>query len=71
MVETDAGAENIFRVVEKIQLTDIQNQSHGYFGWLGKDTALPDPLVVSSLTQLAGDGANEIQIYMIGCDQIL
>ena len=53
MLETDAGANNIFRQVEQIQIADMHHQAHGYFGLLGignvGNNALPNPLVVSAL----------------------
>ena len=65
MILTDNGANNIFRVVEQIQLGDIQNQAYGYFGLLGNgnDIApgvpLPIPLRVSGLTHLSYGHGNQ------------
>ena len=56
MVWTTTGANNIFRVVEHIQLAEIQEQAHGYFGMLGNGNfidPLPIPLQVSSITYLS------------------
>ena len=64
MVGTDAGTKHIFRVVEHIQLVDIQKQPHGYFGLQGienADISLPSPLTVSYLANLAGGDEVEIQ----------
>ena len=55
MVETGEGKNNIFRHVEKIQLSDIHHQAHGYFGPTGIINfvnILPNTLVVSSLLNL-------------------
>ena len=58
MVKTGAGANNIFRQVEKIQLAYIPHQSHVYFGLLGLgnigNNVLPNPLVVSDILKLSG-----------------
>ena len=35
MIYTGAGSNNIFMQVEKIQISDMQHQSHVYFGLLG------------------------------------
>ena len=57
MVGTAEEAKNIFRLVEQIQIEEIQNQSQRYFGWLGIGNDglnnLPIPLRVSYLTQLS------------------
>ena len=55
MVETGAGTNNIFRQVEKIQLSDIHHQVNGYFGLTGIVNfvnVLLNPLVVSALLNL-------------------
>ena len=53
MVETGAGPNNIFSQVEKINILDIYNKAHGYFGLQGignvGNNVLPNPLVVSDL----------------------
>ena len=70
---TGVGANNIFRQVYQIQISDIHHQAHGYFGQLGMvnlgNSYLPNPLVVSTLQKLAGS-VQELQIPMIGCAQI-
>ena len=57
MVNTGAHTNNIFRVVEKILLEEIQNQPHGYFELLGIENVglnpLPSPLSVSYITHLS------------------
>ena len=35
MVDTSAGAKNIFWQVEQIHIADIRHQEHGYFGLMG------------------------------------
>ena len=63
-----------FRVVNQIQLEEIQEQAHGYFGLLGNGNfvnPLPIPLEVSSLTHLSYNDitqANEMEKFLIGCD---
>ena len=52
MVQTGAGANNIFMHVEHIQLADIHHQSHGYFGLAGIIN-VSNPLAVSDLLNLA------------------
>ena len=55
MVWTATGKKNILRVVKQIQLDNIQNKSHGYFGLMGIGNhvaPLPNPLTVSANTQL-------------------
>ena len=53
MVNTDAGAHIVFRVVNQIIFEDIQNIVHGYFllQVIGDvNQILPNPLTVSALT---------------------
>ena len=55
MVETAADANKTFRVVEHIQLEEIQQQEHRYFGLIvivNITDPLPSPLIVSHLTHL-------------------
>ena len=58
MAETSNGAKNIFRVVEQIQIGDIKNQAHGYFGLIVIGNAIdpgvpiPIPLIMSALHPL-------------------
>ena len=76
MVDTGAGANNIFWQVENIHISDMHHQSHGYFGLPGIENVgnqvLPKPLVVSYLPSLSKN-AQEVQnfydrlrSYMIG-----
>ena len=49
MVQTGAGAKNIFRQIKNIYLADIHHQAHGYFGLTGIGNVvnfLPNPFVV-------------------------
>ena len=66
MVETGAGKNNIFRQVEKIQISDMHHQTHGYFGLLCivniGNIVLPNPLVVSDLQNL-DNNAQEVQNF--------
>ena len=55
MVGTATSAKNIFRVVEHIQLSEIQYQAHGYFGLpeIGiVDDPLTSPFTLSHITHL-------------------
>ena len=55
MVETGAGAKNIFRQVEQIQISYMHTQAFGYFGLqviVNVNQVLPEPLEVSSLHNL-------------------
>ena len=64
MVDTGAGAKNIFNQAEKILIEDMHHQAHGYFGLIGignvGNKVLPKPLVVSDLKNLARN-AQEVQ----------
>ena len=59
MVDTSTGNKHIFRQVENIHIADMHHQEHGYLGLIGigniGNQALPKPLVVSSLQNLASD----------------
>ena len=59
MVDTGACPNNVFRQVEKIQISDMHHQAHGYLGLLGIGNVgnqfLPKPLVVSSLQNLSNN----------------
>ena len=67
MLETDAGANNIFRQVEQIQIADMYHQAHGYFRLLGignvGNNVLPNPLVVSALKKVAGSVQEVQNVY--------
>ena len=57
MVETDAGAKNIFRHIEQIQISDMNHQSLRYVILLGignvVNKILTNPLVVLALQKLS------------------
>ena len=56
MAWTNTDVKNIFRLLEHIQISEIQEQAHGYFGLLGNGNVidpLPIPLKVSYLTHLS------------------
>ena len=66
MIDTGAGANNIFRQVEQIQISDMHQQAHGYFGLLGignvENKVLPKPLAVSGIQNLANND-REVQNF--------
>ena len=75
MVDTGEGANNIFRQVYRIQITDMHHQVHGYFvliviGNLGNQV-LTKPLVVSALQNLVKN-AQEVKkfYYKVRSDMI-
>ena len=56
MVQTGAVANNIFRLVEQINITDIHHKEFGYFGLQGIvniDIELPNPLILPALLKLS------------------
>ena len=64
MVNTGTVPNNIFRVVQQIQLADMHIQAFGYFGLQGivnVNQVLPNTLAVSDLKKLAGGNAIEIK----------
>ena len=69
MLGTASGANNIFREVEQIQLEEIKNQTHGYFGLTGVVNVvapLPNHLTVSALIHLSdGTETKEIEIQNV------
>ena len=70
MVNTDTGANKIFRVLEHNMFEDMQIQTFGYFGLQvvrNVNQVLTNPLTVSDLTQLSGGHSIEIKIPMIRC----
>ena len=55
MVDTGAGADNIFRQVEQIQIADMHTQAFRYFVLQiieNLNQAVPDPLIVKYLQNL-------------------
>ena len=65
MVDNGKGAENIFRNLEQIKISDIQHEASVYFGLQGVrniNQALPEPLEISSLQNL-DKNTQEIQNF--------
>ena len=66
MVETGTGSNNIFRHVEKIHISDMHHQAHGYFGLIGignvVNQVLPKPLVLSDLQKFDAS-SQEVQKF--------
>ena len=66
MANIGAGAKEIFRMVEQIQLADMHIQAFGYFGLQGignLNQVLPNSLSVSDLTHISGGNETEIQNF--------
>ena len=67
MVETGAGANNIFRQVDQIQISDVHHQEYGYFGLIGivnvVNKVLPNSLVVSDIQNLSGSAQDVQKLY--------
>ena len=65
MVDNGKGAENIFRNLDQIKISDIQHEAFVYFGLQGVrniNQALPEPLEISSLQNL-DKNTQEIQNF--------
>ena len=76
MLGIDTVERKILIVVEQIQIEEIQNQAHGYFGLLVIVNAvalLQIPFMVSALAHLSDGHGNQTTEtnYMKGCSQIL
>ena len=69
MVETAIGEKKHFRLVEHIQIAEVQEQAHEYFELLEFGNVidpLPIPLTVSYLTHLSdGDSTQATEKKMI------
>ena len=67
MVDTVAGANNIFRKVYQIHIACMQHQAYGSFVMLGIGNAvnrfLPSPLVVSSLQNISTNAKEVNRFY--------
>ena len=67
MVDTGAGAKEIFRKVEQIHIVDMHHQEHGYFVLLGiinvGNQVLTNPLVVSAQQNLSNHAQEVQNIY--------
>ena len=67
MVDTGAGANNIFYEVENITILYIHHQVHGYFGLIGigniGNKVLPNPMVLSVLQSLSNDQQDVQNLY--------
>ena len=73
MVGNVENTKNIFSQVEHIQIVDMRQQSHEYFGLIGignfGNIFLQNRLLVSDLQNLTGSAQEEKKIT-VGCAQI-